>query len=558
MNIKKNDIYNIKITDLGTQGEGIGKIEGYTLFVKNTLPGEEVKVIVVKANKSYGYGKALEIITPSPYRIAPPCSFAGKCGGCTIQHLEYSEQLKLKQNKVKQNIMRIGGFNNIEVAPVIGMEEPYHYRNKAQYPVNSDKNGINMGFYSLGSHKIVNNDNCLIGSKVNSKILQAIKAFMKSNDISAYNEETGKGLVRHILIREGFYTGEIMVCLIVNSNKFKYKKELLKALEGIENLKSVVINYNTVKSNVIMGQKCETIWGQDYISDKIGDLIFKISPLSFFQVNPVQTYKLYSKALEFADLKGNETVIDAYCGIGSISLFLAQKAKKVYGIEIVPDAIENAIENAKLNNIKNAEFFTGKSEDIFPKLYNEKGIKADVMVVDPPRKGCDESLLRLMLDMKPERIVYVSCDSATLARDLKILCEKGTYDIEKVQPVDMFPHSYHVETVVVLSHKKPDSLINVKVEFGEGEGKVPLDNIAKRTEAYKPKERVTYKMIKEYIEAKYGFKVHTAYIAEVKRDLGLPMYDAPNAVEELKQPRKHPTAEKVEAIKDALRYFEII
>lgn len=453
MNIKKNDIYNIKITDLGTQGEGIGKIEGYTLFVKNTLPGEEVKALVVKANKSYGYGKALEIITPSPYRIIPPCSFAGKCGGCTIQHLEYSKQLKLKQNKVKQNIMRIGGFNNIEVEPVIGMDEPYHYRNKAQYPVNSDKNGINMGFYSLGSHKIVNNDNCLIGSKANSKILQTIKAFMKSNNISAYNEETGKGLVRHILIREGFYTNEIMVCLIINSNKFKYKKELLGSLEGIENLKSVVINYNTVKSNVIMGQKCETIWGQDYITDKIGNLVFKISPLSFFQVNPVQTYKLYSKALEFADLKGNETVIDAYCGIGSISLFLAQKAKKVYGIEIVPDAIDNAIENAKLNNIKNTEFFAGKSEDVVPKLYNKKGIKADVMVVDPPRKGCDESLLKLMLNMEPERIVYVSCDSATLARDLKILCENGTYNIEKVQPVDMFPHSYHVETVCLLSRK---------------------------------------------------------------------------------------------------------
>ena len=451
MNIKKNDIYNIKITDLGTQGEGIGKINGYTLFVKNTLPDEEVKTLVVKANKNYGYGKALEIINPSPHRINPPCSVAGKCGGCTIQHLDYETQLKLKQNKVKQNIMRIGGFNNIKVKPVIGMEEPYHYRNKAQYPVNSDKNGINIGFYSLGSHKIVNNDNCLIGSKVNSKILQTIKAFMENNNISAYNEETGKGFVRHILIREGFYTGEIMVCLIVNSNKFKYKKELLKALEEIENLKSIVINYNTVKSNVIMGQKCETIWGQDYITDKIGDLIFKISPLSFFQVNPVQTYKLYSKALEFANLKGNEIVIDAYCGIGSISLFLAQKAKKVYGIEIVPDAIENAIENAKLNNIKNADFFAGKSEDIVPKLYNEKKFKADVMVVDPPRKGCDESLLRLMLNMKPERIVYVSCDSATLARDLKILCESGTYNIEKVQPVDMFPHSYHVETVVLMS-----------------------------------------------------------------------------------------------------------
>lgn len=451
MNIKKNETYNIKITDLGIQGEGIGKIDGYTLFVKNTLPCEEVKALVVKANKNYGYGKALEIIKPSPHRIDPPCPVAGKCGGCTIQHLDYETQLKQKQNKVKQNIMRIGGFENIVVEPTIGMETPYHYRNKAQYPVNSDKNGINIGFYSLGSHKIVNYDDCLIGSKVNKRILQKVRAFMDENNISAYNEESGKGLVRHILIREGYYTKELMICLVVNSHSFKYEKEFIFALKNIENLKSIVINYNTVKSNVILGQKCKTLWGQDYITDKIGDLLFKISPLSFFQVNPIQTYKLYSKALDYADLKGNEVVIDAYCGIGSISLFLAQKAKKVYGIEIVPPAIENAKENAKLNNIKNTEFFVGKSEDIVPKLYNEQGIKPNVMVVDPPRKGCDKSLLKLMLDMKPEKIVYVSCDSATLARDLKILCSTDKYKIDKVQPVDMFPHSYHVETVVLMS-----------------------------------------------------------------------------------------------------------
>lgn len=450
MTIKKNDIYTIKITDLGTQGEGIGKIEGYTLFVKNTLPGEEVKVIVVKANKNYGYGKALEIISPSPDRATPSCAVAGKCGGCTIQHLNYTAQLKQKQNKVRQNIMRIGGFENVDVEPIIGMDEPYHYRNKAQYPVNSDKNGINIGFYSLGSHKIVNFEDCLIGSKINKSILQTIRNFMESNNITAYNEETAKGLVRHILIREGYFTGEIMVCLVVNSHNFKYKDELVNSLKTTPNIKSIVINYNTVKSNVILGQKCETIWGQDYITDKIGDLIFKISPLSFFQVNPIQTYKLYSKALEFADLKGSETVIDAYCGIGSISLFLAQKSKKVYGIEIIPAAIENANENAKINNISNAEFFVGKSEDIVPALYKEKGVKPDVMVVDPPRKGCDESLLKLMLDMNPQKIVYVSCDSATLARDLKILCSNNKYEIQKVQPVDMFPHSYHVETVVLL------------------------------------------------------------------------------------------------------------
>lgn len=452
--IKKNDIYTITITDLGTQGEGIGKIDGYTLFVKNTLPLEEVKVLVVKANKSYGYGKALEILKPSPYRITPPCPVAGKCGGCSIQHLDYSAQLIQKQNKVKQNLMRIGGFSNINVEPVMGMKEPYHYRNKAQYPVNSDKKGINIGFYSLGSHKIVNFDDCIIGSRANKNILNIMRKFMEKYNIPAYNEEIGKGIIRHILIREGCFTNEIMVCLVVNAKSFKYKNELVAALNNIENIKSIVINYNTVKSNVILGLKCETIFGKDFITDKIGDLKFKISPLSFFQVNPSQTYKLYSKALEFADLNGSETVIDAYCGIGSITLFLARKAKKVYGIEIVEPAIKDAIENAKLNDINNAEFFVGKSEEIVPKLYNEKGIKADVMVVDPPRKGCDIGLLKLMLNMKPRKIVYVSCDSATLSRDLKILCRDNEYQISRVQPVDMFPHSVHVETVCLLSKKR--------------------------------------------------------------------------------------------------------
>ncbi|MEI3162332.1 MAG: 23S rRNA (uracil(1939)-C(5))-methyltransferase RlmD [Lachnospirales bacterium] len=447
MKIKKNDIYNIKITDLGTHGEGIGKIDGYTLFVKNTLPDEEAKVVVVKANKNYGYGKVLELIKPSPNRITPPCAVAGKCGGCTIQHLDYKTQLELKQNKVKQNIMRIGGLDNVQVEPTIGMEEPFHYRNKAQYPVNTDNKGLNIGFYSLGSHKIVNNDDCLIGSRLNKDILKAVRNFIESNNVSTYNEETNKGLVRHILIREGYYTKELMVCLVVNSHSFRSKSQLVNPLKDIENITSVVINYNTTKSNVILGNKCETIFGNDYITDKIGDILVKISPLSFFQVNPIQTYKLYSKALEFAQLKGNEIVIDAYCGIGSISLLLAQKAKYVYGIEIVPDAIKNANENTKLNHINNAEFYVGKSEEIVSQLYTEKGVKPDVMVVDPPRKGCDESLLKLMLNMKPERIVYVSCDSATLARDLKILCSDNQYEITKVQPVDMFPHSYHVETV---------------------------------------------------------------------------------------------------------------
>ena len=327
---------------------------------------------------------------------------------------------------------------------------------------------------------------------------------------------------------------------------------------------SITISVNQKNTNVIMGDSYEVLWGQAFITDYIGEIKYQISPLSFFQVNPVQTEKLYGLALEYADLKGDETVWDLYCGIGTISLFLAQNAKQVYGVEIIPQAIEDARKNAQINGIENAKFYVGKAEEVLPGYYADyakahpgEQAHADVIVVDPPRKGCEESLLETMVQMQPERIVYVSCDSATLARDLKYLCGNG-YELVKVRAVDQFSQTVHVETVVLLSHKKPDGHINVKVEFGEGEGKVPLDNIAKRAEEYKPKERVTYKMIKEYIEAKYGFKVHTAYIAEVKRNLGLPMYDAPNAVEELKQPRKHPTPEKVEAIKDALRYFAVI
>ena len=352
-------------------------------------------------------------------------------------------------------------------------------------------------------------------------------------------------------------------------------EKLIDRLTAIEGMKSISINQNTKKTNVILGDVTKCIWGDPYITDMIHlrdtkdfsltdtAVAYHISPQSFYQVNPVQTEKLYSLALDYAGLTGKETVWDLYCGIGTISLFLAQKAGKVYGVEIVPQAIEDAKNNAALNGINNAEFFVGKAEEVLPAFYEKKKdtdadmLHPDVIVVDPPRKGCDGVCLETMLKMQPERIVYVSCDSATLARDLKVLCEGG-YELCKVRAVDQFGNTTHVETVVLLSHKKADSYIHIDVEFGEGEGKIPVDSIAKRAEAYKPKEKVTYKMIKEYIEAKYGFKVHTAYIAEVKRNLGLPMYDAPNAVEELKQPRKHPTPEKVEAIKDALRYFAVI
>ena len=558
MEFRKNDLVTLEIEDCGIDGEGIGKADGFTVFVKDAVIGDTVTAKIIKAKKNYGYGRLMEVLKPSPYRVEPKCEFARQCGGCQLQALSYDQQLVFKTNKVKGHLERIGGFTDIPMEPIIGMDELFHYRNKAQFPVGRNKEGkIVTGFYAGRTHNIIENRDCALGVAENKEVLDRVIAHMEKYGIEPYNEATGKGLVRHVLIRYGYFTKEVMVCLILNGNKIPKEELLVKSLCEIPGMTSITINVNKKHSNVILGEEIRLLWGQEYITDRIGDISYQISPLSFYQVNPMQTQKLYAKALEYADLHGEETVWDLYCGIGTISLFLAQKAKFVRGVEIVPAAIENAKENAKLNGLENTEFFVGKAEEVLPREYKKNGVYADVIVVDPPRKGCDETLLETMIEMNPERIVYVSCDSATLARDLKYLCERG-YELRKVCPVDQFGMTVHVETVVLLSHKKPDGHINVKVEFGEGEGKVPLDNIAKRAEEYKPKERVTYKMIKEYIEAKYGFKVHTAYIAEVKRDLGLPMYDAPNAVEELKQPRKHPTAEKVEAIKDALKHFEVI
>lgn len=558
MEFRKNDLVTLEIEDCGIDGEGIGKADGFTVFVKDAVIGDTVTAKIIKAKKNYGYGRLMEVLKPSPYRVEPKCEFARQCGGCQLQALSYDQQLVFKTNKVKGHLERIGGFTDIPMEPIIGMDELFHYRNKAQFPVGRNKEGkIVTGFYAGRTHNIIENRDCALGVAENKEVLDRVIAHMEKYGIEPYNEATGKGLVRHVLIRYGYFTKEVMVCLILNGNKIPKEEQLVKSLCEIPGMTSITINVNKKHSNVILGEEIRLLWGQEYITDRIGDISYQISPLSFYQVNPMQTQKLYAKALEYADLHGEETVWDLYCGIGTISLFLAQKAKFVRGVEIVPAAIENAKENAKLNGLENTEFFVGKAEEVLPREYKKNGVYADVIVVDPPRKGCDETLLETMVEMNPERIVYVSCDSATLARDLKYLCKRG-YELRKVCPVDQFGMTVHVETVVLLSHKKADSYIHIDVEFGEGEGKIPVDSIAKRAEAYKPKEKVTYKMIKEYIEAKYGFKVHTAYIAEVKRNLGLPMYDAPNAVEELKQPRKHPTPEKVEAIKDALRYFAVI
>ena len=460
----KNQIVTITIEDIGNDGEGIGKYEGYTLFVKGALPGDVAKVKVLKAKKTYGYAKVEELVTPSPDRVAPKCAVAGRCGGCQLQHLSYERQLAYKADKVKNCLLRIGGIEeerlNAITEAIIGMEEPFYYRNKAQYPVGVNKEGATvMGFYAGHSHNIIDCTDCAIQEPVNGVILPVIKKFMQEKNISAYNEENGKGLLRHVLTRVGFHTKEVMVCLIINGRKFPGAEELAarvaKAVEGYSNaytLKSFCLNVNTEKTNVILGQEILPVYGENYITDYIGNVKYQISPLSFYQVNPKQTVKLYEKALEYAKLTGNEVVWDLYCGIGTISLFLAQKAKQVYGVEIIPQAIEDAKVNSRLNNLNNAEFYVGAAEDVMPAKYKESGgtMKADVICVDPPRKGCEESLLDTVVAMEPKRIVYVSCDPATLARDVKYLEEKE-YKLEKVCPVDQFGHTGHVETVCSLS-----------------------------------------------------------------------------------------------------------
>lgn len=449
MAVQKNEIYEIEITDIGTSGEGIGKIHDFVIFVPDAITGDKLKIKVLKVKKSLAFGKIEEIIEPSPLRREETCEVAKKCGGCQLQHMSYEAQLEWKQNKVYNALTRIGGLKNIDVLPTLGMEDTAHYRNKAQYPIRKENGKVQIGFYASRSHRVVDWDTCGIQDARCEAVIKVVRNFLETNNISIYDEEKHTGLVRHLMIKTGFFTGEMMVCLVINGDELTHEAKFLSALEEIEGITSVVLNINKARTNVILGQEVKVLKGRDYIIDTIGDLQFKISALSFFQVNPVQTKVLYDKALEYAKLTGNETVWDAYCGTGSISLFLAQKAKKVYGVEIVAPAIENAKANAELNGITNAEFFVGKAEEVIPAKYAE-GLVADTIVVDPPRKGCDQALLETLVKMSPNKIVYVSCDPATLARDLDYLSENG-YKVDKVQPVDMFPHTTHVETVALLT-----------------------------------------------------------------------------------------------------------
>ena len=475
--LKKNDLVTVKIEDIGVGGEGIGKVDGYTLFIKDAIIGDVVETKVMKAKKNYGYARLMNVVEASEYRVKElACPLARRCGGCQIQEMDYKRQLEFKEDKVRGNLLRIGEVPETLLdqitEPIIGMDEPFHYRNKAQFPIGTDKEGnIIAGFYAGRTHSIISNTDCALGVPVNQEILEKILDYMKEYQVSAYNEETHTGLVRHVLLRYGFTSHEIMVCPVINGTKLPHAEALVESLRQIPGMTSITFSVNKEKTNVIMGNEIRLLWGQTYITDSIGNVEYQISPLSFYQVNPVQTEKLYGQALEYAGLTGEETVWDLYCGIGTISLFLAQKAKQVYGVEIVPQAIEDAKNNAKINGIDNAEFYVGKAEEVLPEYYdryqrehNGEHAHADVIVVDPPRKGCEESLLRTMVDMKPERIVYVSCDSATLARDVKFLRANG-YELQKVRAVDQFPHTVHTEAVCLLSNRKPDTIVKRSVNM---------------------------------------------------------------------------------------------
>ena len=478
--MKKNDLTTVTIEDMGVGGEGIGKVDGYTLFVKDAVIGDVAEVKVMKAKKHYGYARLMKILQPSKDRVEPVCPVARQCGGCQIQALNYEKQLEFKHNKVRNNLIRLGGIPeellDEIMEPAAGMKEPFRYRNKAQFPIGRDRDGkLTAGFYAGRTHQIipVPECDCVLGVKENKEILDAILEFMQVEHIEPYNEENHSGLVRHVLIRYGFRTGEIMVCLVINGKTLPHSEKLVKRLTKIPGMTSITCSINREKTNVIMGTKIQLLWGQMYITDYIGEVKFQISPLSFYQVNPVQTEVLYGTALEYAGLTGHETVWDLYCGIGTISLFLAQKAEQGYGVEIVPQAIDDAKKNAEINALTNAEFFVGKAEEVLPGYYADytkehpgEHAHADVIVVDPPRKGCEQSVLDTMVQMEPERIVYVSCDSATLARDVKYLRENG-YEIRKVKATDMFPMSVHVETVCLLGKRKADTTVNLSVDMDD-------------------------------------------------------------------------------------------
>ena len=558
--MKKNEIYEGMVTELKFPNKGRVMVEKEeeTVMVKNTLPGQKVRFRLAKNKKNKKEGKLLEVLEPSDSETqTPPCPHFEFCGGCSYQTLSYEGQRDLKLQQVQKLFEQV--CPDLPLHNCVSSPSVWEYRNKMEFSFGDQEKGgeLTLGLHKRGSfYDIVPVDHCQIVSDDIRQIITLTREYFSEQGCTFFHKMSHEGYLRHLLVRNAAKTGEILVCLVTTSQENRdlseWTNRLLSAhLDG--KIAGILHMINDGLSDVVKADSTEILYGKDYFYEEILGLRFKISPFSFFQTNSAGAEVLYEKAREYIGEIDGGVVYDLYSGTGTIAQVLAPVAKKVIGVEIVEEAVFAARENAKENHLSNCEFIAG---DVL-KTLDDIEEKPDFIVLDPPREGVHPKALRKILAYGVDRIVYISCKPTSLARDMEMILEAG-YQPLRAECVDMFPWTRGVETVVLLSHKKPDGHINVKVEFGEGEGKVPLDNIAKRAEEYKPKERVTYKMIKEYIEAKYGFKVHTAYIAEVKRDLGLPMYDAPNAVEELKQPRKHPTAEKVEAIKDALKHFEVI
>ena len=534
--LEKGSIYTAVIDGYSSEGLGIARVNGAVVFVPHAVRGEEIDLRITKVMKTSCTGEIVKIHNPSPERMEPECPYAGKCGGCAYRHLTYPEELWAKRQRVQDALTRIGGLD-LTVEEILVAKNPEHYRNKSQYPVGADGS---IGFFQARTHKVVPIRRCLIQTEAADRTAQAVGEWMRRYKISAYDETTGKGLVRHVCVRVN-RKGESLCCVVVNGNKVPREPELAAYVTAaVSHTVGVLLNSNTRRGNVILGDKYRTLFGRNYLMDTLCGLEFKLSMPSFYQVNRDQAEALYGKALEFAGLTGNETVLDLYCGIGTITLCLAKAAKRVIGAEIVPPAIRDAKENALRNHVENAEFFCGDAADIAAKLESD-GLRPDVVTVDPPRKGLAPEVIASVAAMGPEKVVYVSCDPATLGRDVKIFREFG-YEAKRAAAVDMFPGTAHVETVVLLSRETNPLTVEVRMEVETGEVKEPP----------------TYKRIQEYVQEKYGFKVHTAYIVEVKRMVGLDMHKAPNAVEQKKHEYHPCPPEKVEAIKDALRHFGLI
>ena len=536
MELAKNQEHTVTIEGYGEGGMGVARIDGRVVFVHGALRGEKCRVLILKTLKSVAFAKVLEVIEPSSERITPDCPYFPRCGGCTYRHIRYEEELRLKKQRVQDNLSRIGG-SDVTVEEILGARDTLRYRNKAQYPVSKD--GA-VGFYRARTHEVIECEHCLLVKPEADAAAEALREYMQSCRVAGFDEKTGRGLVRHLYIRSNA-AGESLVCVLVNGDKLPKEDRLVTLLrDACPKCTGIVLGTNTKKGNVILGDRYRTLWGSDRLEDTLCDKTFRLSVPSFYQVNRVQAERLYAKAIEFAGLTGQETVLDLYCGAGTITLALSDHAKKVLGAEIVPEAIDDARENAARNGVKNAEFFCGDASDVAKKLAREN-LRPDVITVDPPRKGLAADVVESIAEMQPGRVVYVSCDSATMARDVKRLADLG-YTAQRACAVDMFPRADHVETVVLLSRETNPLTVEVRMEVETGE----------------VKEHPTYKRIQEYVQEKYGFKVHTAYIAEVKRMVGLDMHKAPNAVEQRKHEYHPCPPEKVEAIKDALRHFGLI